>query len=632
MRTAFFVASRELRERRLIFVGALLVGILTLATPLLPQARTLGSSAGEVITGYALWLSLGIALAGAFLAGLSVMSRDLVENRIGFYVSRPISAGALWGGKVVAALLLAIGAAFLVVLPATVIGGGLRQITALALSMGWDQQSGAVVVAAALGAVVFLIVFGHYTGIIFRSRSRWLALDLLGVPLLVVLFWLALTPLVRGLAQQLVASSIVAGAIWMAFALLIGGFVGLRVGRVELRSVHRALTITVVGLVALFVAGFALWGVWVRSPEPSDLTGGTRGTDRIHSVVPRDGGRWVAFGGKARGRGDFIPFFLSDLESGRSYRLGAGMRTPFGFSADGTRAYWGELASLDPFRWQLMTSSLEGGFSPRRTTITITPPEVARLSPEGSRLAVIEQGVITIYDIESERSLLSMRLPDQNVRYRLHYLTSDLVRIFALGVHSGAGPGSAVHRAYELDVGSRQLRFLGPMRGTGFHISSRHDLIILRHPVTEVLRGSDLGTILRIDARSSGVLRDGGLVFGVIEDAHAHLRFFSSEGVPSGSIALEPARNVVLGGLDGSDRLFVLTFSDDRAPGRLLLVDPRTAQVRSFGERLVPERSWSLFEADLPYQRLFSDHSEGRQRLVTFDPATGEKTLVAGRR
>jgi hypothetical protein len=631
MRTAFFVASRELRERRLVFLGALIIGILTLATPLLPHGRTLGSSPGEVVTGYALWLSLGFALAGAFLAGLSVMSRDLVENRIGFYFSRPISAGALWSGKVVAALLLAIGTAFLVVLPATVIGGGLWQITALALSMGWEQQSGAVVLAAALGAVVFLIVFGQYTGIIFRSRSRWLALDLLGIPFLVVLFWLALAPLLRGLALQLVAASIVAGAIWMTFALLLGGFVGLGVGRVDLRSVHRALTITVAGLVASFVAGFALWGVWVRSPEPSDLTGGTRATDRIHSVVPLDGDRWVAFGGKARGRGDFIPFFLSDLESGRSFRLGAGTRTPFGFSADGTRAYWGELASVDPFRWQLMTSSLEGDFSPRRTTITMTPPEVAALSPDGSRLAVIDQGVISIYDIESERSLLSMRLPDQNVSYRLHYLASDLVRIFALRVHSGTGPGRAGHRVYELEISSRQIRFLGPMRGTGFHVSSRHDLIILRHPVTEVLRGSDLESILEIDARSSGVLPDGDLVFGVIENGSAHLRFFSSEGEPSRSIGLGPARNVVLGGLDGNDRLFVLTFSVDPAEGRLLLVDPRSAEVRSVGERLVPERSWSWFEADLPNQRLFSDFSEGRQRLVTFDPATGEKTLVAGR-
>jgi ABC-type transport system involved in multi-copper enzyme maturation permease subunit len=123
MRELLWITERELRERRLVLVGAFLIGLLTLATPLLPRLRS--EKPLYLINTGATIMGVAISVAVAILAGASAIGRDLAERRLGFYFSKPLGSMSIWGGKMLGALLLAVVSGLLVVLPATLLGGGL---------------------------------------------------------------------------------------------------------------------------------------------------------------------------------------------------------------------------------------------------------------------------------------------------------------------------------------------------------------------------------------------------------------------------------------------------------------------------------------------------------------------------
>nr|MDQ5873061.1 hypothetical protein [Acidobacteriota bacterium] len=165
MKGLLAVTRREIVERRNVWVAAGVASLIPIVFPLVPGMQ--GEPAGEVqaITAF--------ALAGAFCAGLaivlgaSVVGRELADRRLGFYFSRPLSAFAIWAGKFFGALLLMFGAAFLVLLPATLLGRA-------ALLQPEETLPILLLVAAASVLVLFVI---HALGLWFRSRSLLFVLD-----------------------------------------------------------------------------------------------------------------------------------------------------------------------------------------------------------------------------------------------------------------------------------------------------------------------------------------------------------------------------------------------------------------------------------------------------------------------
>jgi len=192
MRELLWITERELRERRLVLVGAFLIGLLTLATPLLPMLRS--EKPLYLINTGATIMGVAISVAVAILAGGSALGRDLAERRLGFYFSKPLGSMSIWGGKMLGALLLALLSGLLVVLPATLLGGGLvGGFSAGGRSFG--------VPSFLLGMVLdlaFLVAFAHACSIALRARSKWILLDVVVLPLLVFFFWLSLRPLLLG--------------------------------------------------------------------------------------------------------------------------------------------------------------------------------------------------------------------------------------------------------------------------------------------------------------------------------------------------------------------------------------------------------------------------------------------------
>src|SRR5688572_31008663 len=101
MNAALAIARREVRERRSLLAAALILGLLPVALKrLLPVPA---DDIGELLS---ILLYLAFPTAVALAVGASIVGRDVVERRLGFYFSRPLSAGALWGGKFLGGALL----------------------------------------------------------------------------------------------------------------------------------------------------------------------------------------------------------------------------------------------------------------------------------------------------------------------------------------------------------------------------------------------------------------------------------------------------------------------------------------------------------------------------------------------
>ena len=104
------VAARELRERWLLFPGALVAGLFPLVIPAFGVSRDVAPTAGAV--GAAL-----LGVAAAVVIGSSMLARDSSNGRLGFLFSRPLPWGTIWGGKWLAALTLAASSAALAAIP-----------------------------------------------------------------------------------------------------------------------------------------------------------------------------------------------------------------------------------------------------------------------------------------------------------------------------------------------------------------------------------------------------------------------------------------------------------------------------------------------------------------------------------
>jgi hypothetical protein len=175
MRGFLAVFEREIVERRLLLVAALVLGLVPLLAPLLPGMPP--ARPAELRSGTALGIALVLTLALALLLGGSVIVRDLAERRLGFYFARPLSGTAIWAGKLAAAAALTVGAGLLVLLPATLVGGPPDPSGYWGTSSG-VFQSGFSLAVIWFGVLLLTLTAAHAVSVMVRSRSPWLLLDL----------------------------------------------------------------------------------------------------------------------------------------------------------------------------------------------------------------------------------------------------------------------------------------------------------------------------------------------------------------------------------------------------------------------------------------------------------------------
>ena len=293
MNGTFAVAAREIAERKLLFLGAFVVGLLPLGVFLIPVLRGNPREARSVAV---LLVSATISVAFPLVFGATILASDIAQKRLSFYFSRPLPAASIWAGKLLAALMISIGCAFLAAAPVFFLEGE----SAFSSDTGGFGSRGPLVLA--VPGVLLLLLLAHVVASMARLRSAWIILDFT----LAVVFTVAIALSLRSLflagfwdldgmrqSPERLASWLTAALI---AALLAASCVQVADGRTDARRSHGALSATLWGLTAVSAAILGGLAWWAGSAGATDLA-------RIDgSVLAAPRGPWVAVGGRlARG-------------------------------------------------------------------------------------------------------------------------------------------------------------------------------------------------------------------------------------------------------------------------------------------------------------------------------------------
>lgn len=629
MRGTLIVAARELRERRTILIAALVAGLLPFATALVPWIR--GRSPGEARDLMALILAVSFCLGTALLLGATVVGRDLVERRLGFDFSRPLGGLAIWGGRFLAALVLAALVLAIVLLPATVAGGG------LVTYRSWNLLP---TVLATLGALVLLLIpLSHAVSLAFRSRGGWLGVDLVSAVIVFLVGAIASRRLVLGFAMQDLRSSLAALGLVAIAALWIASAVQVAAGRTDLGRGHRLLSMTLWAILLVGVLGFDGYTRWVVSAEPLDLLAA--------DADPALRGSWVAVSGPARGRGDYKPAFLLDAASGRFMKLGpATIYTPrVEFATDGKHAAWLRSGGPKDASVSILTMNLEhpeDGPQDPRLSFSDKFLQFA-LSPDGDRIAVLQEELVSVYELPSGRILASVRLPAAGGRKRnrpsFHFAGPDHLRLYWV-TSAATEPAETRLELHELDVSSKTIEKTGEagLADGWAHMvwnDARDHLILYEHTGEKrvTLRDGRTGELLA--PLGSGVsarfLADGRAVVVESDAGRKRLRIHSGDGmIEERAIDLGPYGRVVLGAEAALGRLIVGVAPNVPPASNeltILLVDLGSGDAREVARGLWPLAWHGTPAPGSLATKLFA----AGDALVYLDPTTGERRVIAGR-
>lgn len=258
MRGALAIAAREIAERKLVFFGAFLAGLLPLGLPLLPAFPGDAHHARSVAM---LLLATAITAAFPLFFGATMLASDISEKRLAFYFSRPLPATSIWAGKLLGAFLISFGCAALASAPVLLLDG--EAAFSLATGLSWERS-----LALAVSGVLLLLLLAHVAASIVRLRSAWIIPD----SALAVVFAVAIALSIRrlflaGFRSLYEPWRSPARSLWflpvaLVAILLAASCVQIIDGRTDARRSHGALSATLWGLTAVFAAilgGLAWW-------------------------------------------------------------------------------------------------------------------------------------------------------------------------------------------------------------------------------------------------------------------------------------------------------------------------------------------------------------------------------------
>jgi hypothetical protein len=650
MRGFLAVFEREIVERRLLLAAALVLGLVPLLAPLLPGMPP--ARPAELRSGTALGLALVLTFALALLLGGSVITRDLAERRLGFYFARPLSGTAIWAGKLAAAAALTLGAGLLVLLPATLAGGGPPDPSGY-----WDAspgafQSGFSLAMIWLGSLLLALTAAHAVSVMVRSRSLWLLLDLaaLGVTssvagtcLLVLarsgaglpIYWQRFGPGPVGGATVLLYIQILVGLVALLGLTVASGAQVTR-GRTDLRRGHRALSIVLWSSLlpaSLLLAGYTRWFL---AASPEDLVS-------VHWTLGSPASPWIAVQGRAAHRGGYHPGFLLDVGSGRFVRASFGPTSLDGpplvrFSADGQRAAWldsSDVRTSSQSDLELKTLDLRRpGASPQPTRVLLRKGVSAfALSPDGRRVAAVHDGHLTVDEIGSGRLLASVHLKRDEYHEvrRLTFAGPDRVRLYDLDFTFAPQPSlprRMMLAIFELDVPAGKVtttRLEEPLDGLStWVVGPSADRVLLRERHTLQLRDGGTGNLLRElggEGARASFLPDGRIAMLTRGTDGSDLQILDAEGTELRRFHFPAVRTVLVADQPGPETVRVVTRGPEgSAPWQLWMLDLATGESRP-GPRLALTALPFPEGGPWPSRR-------GGDGMVWLDPANARELVV----
>jgi hypothetical protein len=640
------VAARELRERWILFPAALVIGFSPFVFPAFGVKRVEALTAG-------LMGAVLLGAAAAVVIGSSMLARDAANGRLGFLFSRPVSWLTIWGGKWLAALVLVLASGLLAVIPWMV------AFPPPTLGGHHDSWLRAMLDAPGAAFCVMLIVLAvglaNFAAAAFRSRSPWVALDLV---LLLAALWAIrryIAPLwwygIVGRGEWSLAVSVLP----LALGLGLGSAAQVAVGRTDLRRAHRALSLGFWAVIALTLATTAGYWQWVRSAGPAEVNA---------YVVTRDpAGRWVYVEGPGRHSGWYPHRLLIDAPSGRYARCPDPdperdhFATGTLFSADGrfgaqpVRDREGRGAALRLFDLT--------GETPRLTEVSLqsspppTPNMAFALSPTAASVFVVHETGASLYGLPSGRRVATVTIPPGwRVSHppALRFLADGTARAWLVPSSEGPGTTRAEMRVLDLaaDGASRSVPFpiavplpveswrMVVPDAEGQRIVTADAGLHLRDGAT----GELLATLAEGERRPSVLfLADGRIVVGGGLDRaeanplQASLQVFDRAGVKLGEMRLDVSRGgFAIGPEVAPGRVVVSSFRTAFLPEDSLLVDVGEGRVVERLSGLRPAIGFWDASSSVPGAGLTSVHffRDVLGRVTRIDFATGERKVVTG--
>jgi hypothetical protein len=638
MKAIMAIMARDVMARRELPLMAVAVAILISFLPILPNIETFEATDVRTVASSVSALALGCLLA--LLLGATVFGNDLSEGRLSFFFARPVSGLAVWWGRVLAVMALVWIVEIIVLAPA-LYHEGIRAFTS---SDGADWLT----ILAYVVAPLLFFLLAHAVSILVRAGTPWMFLDLGGAIVVAVFVWLNLTPVIEigaPIAMWVVAGTLVAA---LLISLTVGGASGVAVGRVDLRRVHSAQSLALWSTMAICLAAITVYGGWLRNFGPREFN------DVDVITVAPDGG-WVEAVGRAKGRLDVKRRYLISTTRNRWLPLPRQWEHSDGvavFSRDGSTAVWRGGGPVEEPRSLLWADLGRPDPMARPTSILVSDQAALTLSGDGTRLAILEEGTASIYELGEERLVKAIRLSEDLHRAAVIFVSLDTLRLYA---RSGVENAQSVLIA-EIDTATGELVRTGAISGLGKTSWFAVDAALERLVVWTRSEG-DRFSERRLHDAKNGALKRNLNIAGFPRFLQDGRMVLSSED-DNGSIELVVEQVEgdgwmphTLGASDGSrvhgeavpNGVVVSHLVDpgDRTQGiRLALIDVDSGEARNIGSHLrstIRRFPWQagvsmgfFWYCDEPaVARLFIDQSGA---LVRWDPETGEMVHVVGGR
>ena len=636
MNATMAVWAREVMARRELLLLAVAVAVIVSLLPFLPGVENYEATDVRTVGSSAVALALGCLLA--LLLGARVFGNDLSEGRLGFFFARPVSGFAVWWGRVLAVMALVWIVEIIVLAPA-LYSEGIDNFTSR------DEFDWLTILAYVI-APLLLFLLAHAVSILVRAGTPWLFLDLGGAIVVAIFAWLNLRPLFEIGAP--VALWVVAGALMAALliALSVGGAIGVAVGRVDLNRTHSALSLALWGTLAIFVAAITLYAGWLADFGPRQFTD-------VDVVTVAPDGLWVETIGQAKDRLDVKRRYLISTTANRWLPLPArdqGLENGVVFALDGSTAMWRGGGVGDEPRSLWWTDLGRPDPMARPTRLVVSSEAALTLSADGSRLAILEEGTVSIYELGEERLVKAVRLPEDLQRVAVVFIDTNTLRLFA---RPDVDEVQSILIA-EIDVPTGELVRIGVVTGLEEISWFGVDAALEHMVVSTRMEGSLVWERRLHDAKSGALIRnldDAGFP-RFLQDGRKFLASQNDDG--SLALVVEPVEGEgridhTLRAADGSRVLGEavpngvivshLVDPSDRTQGiRQALFDVDTGEMRNIGSHLRRTVRWFPWQSGVEMgffwhrnqpavSRLFIDQSGA---LVRWDPESGEMVHVVG--
>jgi len=559
------IARREIEERAFVFVAAIAIALVSPLALLTPY----GSVTDRLSVVVPLSFILGVAFTWglALILGGTLVGRELSERRLSFYFTRPLSGAAIWFGKLFAAALL-LASAFAIV-HAFPLGFGEREFRTMStLSRG-------AVAGSILGIALGLMFAAHVISTWIRSRSPILGLDFLAVVVFVMLLAVVILPLAVAFARRPVLYVLSAVAAAIGIAGIGGGAWQLARGRIDARRNHRELSLFVWSLLFLAIAGSLVYSRWVLGATPREL----------RSLRAVQQGNFLQVSGEARGA---QPSFVVDPSTGAYLRGSSWLTEGAGNSfvdalmspslANVLTAFAGKGESV----WTLRVARCDRDCAVLMNLDLTGIIAAVGITPDASRVALVSDGILTVYDVPSRHGIASARF---DAAGDLQFVSPDVVRIFA--------PFKDELHVTDFDVRTRkstavippvrlsnqyEYRVAGPLLMT--HSEAGVEVRDLRHPqsVETIALGKQDGVWLMRDGRQA-IFRRGVPAIEIHQGGVQQRVIQFGRDVTGVRVSAEIGRG----------NLLVSTGASKKSEGSVYMVDANTGAMR-----LGMARAWAI--------------------------------------